>query len=176
MALNFKGLNQDQLVATLVAHKPNWESNWSLIKGYDGDDLYLLSRMDLKELLGVAPALWLYSHLHGSQAGDIGGLSEDPGQANVSHAIPSPIFLYYATIQQLDRICNKELAVDEQGHQLSVDESESFRRSCAAEIGRRVVQQVTLQILNKKPTTIPQLSEWTKRAMKEEGWDLDQFK
>ena len=53
-------------------------------------------------------------------------------------------------------------------------EAESFKRSCAAEIGRRLFQSEALRFAKGSvvKVPIPHLGEKTVSLMREEGWDL----
>jgi hypothetical protein len=82
-----------------------------------------------------------------------------------------PVNPITARIQQLDGVCSSSSI-------FSIDEEYlgSYKRSCAAKIGRRLYQSLAVRSINGLgQLPIPSLSKKTMDLMKEEGHEVDSF-
>jgi hypothetical protein len=137
--------DKNTLVAKLQQLGPEWANEWLNLQGFSGRDIEKCNETQLQKLISLPAAIWLFNNIHDS----------------VTHLSPS--FLIYSSIDELNRICS------------SNDHPEHYRKSCAAEIGRRLFQSESLRVVNGQTSlkvSVPQLNERTVQLMMEEGWDL----
>jgi hypothetical protein len=151
--MDIRSLSSANLVAKLSAHKPEWSTEWEKLKGFSGPEIVGCSEEQLRSMLSLPAAIWLFNASHPNNA-----------KVNTS-SLPSLAFIIEAPLEQLDSVCSDESV------------NLTYRKSCAAEINRRLLRSMALlSVRGTQERDLPSFSEATRNLMKGEGFNIDLFR